>query len=658
MDALSRSCFCYNANASEDAQDDQHHLDNDLANDEAGRKNTANNILANAHAIASTHQADYERDPSVIIDIDDDGDNADDAAVDHRNLSNDLASLLSVPADVPNTREFQDARELQAKLRTALDEYAQMIRKARESNYDYVPCEFASNFLSGATAFLMCFGVGTLTSSALGEPVYGWAISTAMWALSERFIPMIRNTSWGNQHADKSYPLLGNLIQRAARDAVRNMAGIKPRHANDNNQQPSLKDIGCLRAWKGKTLTDDLPYYFYTLCYGLRYTIIAGLNLPATSATSLVSLLAAGTLAGAFTAVTMQYTRRQQCQAAAKSDRFKDQAITKTFAMWKQELEVLETAVKLARILSANRGVKNTATSKFYAYHLEERLKKAIEKANQKENCLGSLKFEFTALFGLKRERGDRRGEVAGKLSEFIAGLLAKGTVLGLSTGWNYAVTMRMLAATANIGGKIGIMWCQNIILIFAFNWRKEAELAYRGLLGVGLGTVDIASKFIYGVAPGEDEDNDNDPDLERGDASIRSVGSTQELGAEYRQRNRKDKKVATQLHSIDGTEDDQADMVYPSSHSDRETPSGVAKDGSTHGIHRGKIVTQGRAKKLENLSALSHSNQSNADADRERNVIQTDSGRTRRASRNEKTEPDSGGGRLDISSSDSESSD
>ncbi|WP_194715385.1 hypothetical protein [Noviherbaspirillum soli] len=653
MDALSRPYCCYNANNSEDVHGDQHHQDDDHANNKTRRKNTTDNILANAHAVATTHQGENQPDPSVTINDDnDDSDDVEDAAADYRDLNNDIASLLAETANIPK------ATELQKELRVALERYRQMIDEAKQRNHDYFPCEFASNFLSGATAFLMCFGVGTLTSSALGEPLYGWAISTAMWALSERFIPMIRNTSWGNQHADKSYPLLGNLIQRAARDAVRNLAEIKPRHATDNNQQPSLKDFNFLQAWKGKTLTDDLPYYFYTVCYGLRYTIIAGLNLPPTSAASLVSLLAAGALAGAFTAVTMQYTRRQQCQAASKGDRFKDQAITKTFEMWKQELELLENAVKLARVLSTNRGVKDTATSKINAYHLEEKLKKSIEKANQKENCLGSLKFEFTALFGLKREQGDRRGEVAGKLSEFIAGLLAKGTVLGLSTGWNYGVTMKMLAATADIGGKIGFIWCQNIILILAFNFRKEAELGYRGLLGVGLGTADIASKLIYGVAPGEDEDNDNDRDLERGDASIRSVGSTQELGAEYRQRNRKDKKLAKRLHSIDGTDDDQADMVHRSGRSDRETPDTVTEDGSAYGIHRGKSVAKDRAKNLENLFALPHSNHPNAAADRERNVIQIDGGQTRRASRRKRNESDSGGDRLDISSSDSESSD
>lgn len=272
MDALSRPYCCYNANNSEDLQYDQHHHDDDHANNKTRRKNTTDNILANAHAVATTHQGENEPDPSVTIKDDDgDSDDVDDATADYRNLNNDVASLLSEIADMPK------ATELQKELRVALDRYGQMIDEAKQRNHDYFPCEFASNFLSGATAFLMCFGVGTLTSSALGEPVYGWAISTAMWALSERFIPMIRNTSWGNQHADKSYPLLGNLIQRAARDAVRNLAGIKPRHANDNNQQPSLEDMDFSQAWKGKMRTDDLPYYFYTLCYGLRYTIIAGL---------------------------------------------------------------------------------------------------------------------------------------------------------------------------------------------------------------------------------------------------------------------------------------------------------------------------------------------------------------------------------------------
>nr|WP_217345953.1 hypothetical protein [Noviherbaspirillum sp. L7-7A]MBV0880310.1 hypothetical protein [Noviherbaspirillum sp. L7-7A] len=559
MDALNRSCFCYNSSASADMSDDQNHFDNDADNNETGGKNNANYILGNAHAVATTNYGVNERDPSVTIDVDDNDDvnGVDDAATDHRNLSNDLASLLAVTADAPQTRELQDTRELQAKLRTALDEYGQMIRQARESNRDYFPCEFASNFLSGATAFLMCFGAGTLTSSALGEPAVGWAISTAMWALSERFIPMVRNTTWENKHADKTYPLLGNLIQRAARDAVRNLAGIKPRHADGNNQGPSLDEINFPKAWWGKMLTDDLPYYFYTLCYGLRYTIIADKDLPATSPASLISLLVAGTLAGAFTAVTMQYTRRQRYQRDPNADQVKGQAITKTLGMWKKELEILEATSQLMHARSASRNSENTADTKLNKYETEEKLNKAIEKARRKATALTSLQFEFTAMFNLKLDTGDRRGEVAGKLSEFIAGLLAKGTVLGLSTAWNYAFTMKMMATATSVAGRTGIMLGQYSMLIVAFNLRKEAELGYRGLIGVGLGIADIVSKKIRGFVPGETDNRNAGLHLERENASIRSVGSTQDLVAEYRRQNRKEKKVANRLRSIDGTEDD-----------------------------------------------------------------------------------------------------
>ena len=656
MDALNRSCFCYNSNVSEDVANDQNHVENDRGNDHPGRTKNANNILTNAHAVATMRRNEYENDPSTIIGVDGSDDGTDDAATVHRNLSNDLASLLSVTADAPQTRELQDTRELQAKLRTALDEYGQMIRQATDSNHDYFPCEFASNFLSGATAFLMCFGLGTLTSSAVGEPALGWAISTAMWALSERFIPMIRNTTWQNAHADTTYPLLGNLIQRAARDAVRNCAGIGRRHADRDNQELSLDEINFAKAWWGKMLSDDLPYYFYTLCYGVRYTIIAGMSLPPTSAASLVSLLVAGTLAGAFTAVTMQYTRRQLYTRDPNADHGKGQAITKTLGMWRKELEILEGAAQLIRIQLASLGDGDIATAKIHALSTQERLNKAIEKARTKANLHTSIQFEFTSLFNLTRDREDRRGEVAGKLSEFIAGLLAKGTVLGLSTAWNYAFTMKMIAATTSVVGRTGIMWGQYGMLIVAFNARKEAELAYRGLIGVGLGIADIVSKKIRGVAPGETDDRDTGLDLERDSTPIRSTGSTQELGAEYRRQNRKEKKVDNRMGLIDGTEDDQANIDHDSSHGDEAALTSIVEDGSSDNIRRDKSLVQGQAKNLVAPPRQSHGIQANSGADSRRNIIQIDNGQARASSQN-KT-PNLDNDRLDISSSDSSSSD
>lgn len=652
MDAMNRSCFCYTANTFEDVADDQNHVDDDRDNDQPSMKKKAANTLANAHAIATTHQDDKQSDPSVTIDVDDDGigGDVDDAASDHESLKNDLASMLSVTSSTPQVRE------LQAKLKTAFDEYGQMIQKARESNLDYFPCEFASNFLSGTTAFLMCFGAGTLTSSALGEPVFGWAISTAMWALTERFIPMVRNTTWENRHADKTYPLLGNLIQRAARDAVRNCAGIDPRHANEKDKGPSLGEIDFLKAWRGKMLTDDLPYYFYTFCYGVRYTIIAGMNLPPTSPASLVSLLVAGTLAGAFTAVTMQYTRRQRYQLNPQGDHVKGQAITKTLGMWKKELEILENAAELMHALSPGRGHEDKADTKFHAYLAQDKFNKSIEKARKKANVLTSLPLEFITMFNLKRSMGDRRGEVAGKLSEFIAGLLAKGSVLGLSTAWNYAFTMKMMATTTSVSGKTGIMWAQYGMLIVAFNARKEAELGFRGLIGVGLGIADIVSKRIRGFAPGETDLSNADPDFERDRAPLKSVGSTLELGAEYRRLNHDNKRASSQPHTTYGAEDDQADMDHDSSHSNERIFTTAVKDDSSESVQHGKSVTQAPSKRLLNLPSPSRGIHANTGANSEVNVTKTGNGETRRASQVRKITSELGGNRLDISSSEESS--
>jgi hypothetical protein len=58
------------------------------------------------------------------------------------------------------------------------------------------------NLVAGGNGFLLCFGIGTLTASALGKPWAALVISPLLWSVTERFIPMIRATSWRNRHAD------------------------------------------------------------------------------------------------------------------------------------------------------------------------------------------------------------------------------------------------------------------------------------------------------------------------------------------------------------------------------------------------------------------------------------------------------------------------
>ena len=373
---------------------------------------------------------------------------------------------------------------------------------------------------------------------------------------------MIRNTTWSNPHADRAYPLLGNLIQHAARDLVRRVGGMQARKstndqsASDGSDAVQLSDISVadfLKAWLGKMSTEDLPYYFYTLCYGTRYSIIAQMNWPVASFASLSTLLLAGVVAGASTATTTHFLRRQLYAPSANGNRFNGQRITKTMAMWKKELAILDLYKQLFSVSNNALAIGQPLEGSQLSQRDIAFLNDAIHKAEQKSRFMTSVWFEMKAMFNLKRGIADPRGEVAGKLSEFLAGFLAKASVLGISTGWNYGFTIPMLEATASAGGKVGIMWGQYGMLIAAFNARKEFELAYRGVLGLGLGTWDVCSeKFacLQTSAPEKAESQGYKPKLP-------STNSTTELMANYKQRTKLPKKASKHRGAMDGGDED-----------------------------------------------------------------------------------------------------
>ena len=666
MDASRKLPFSHTANAYTLGSQGQDRVDNDADNGGRDTEDGTGDILSGAHTRAMARRnaadGDWQPDPSVSIDVSDvdDGDDVDDPVADHKRLSDEFAYLCAVAQD-EEALGAPEVSQLRAALKTALDDYEKMIQQARRANHDYFPQEFATNFVSGASAFLLCFGAGTLTSSALGEPAFGWALSTAMWALTERFIPMTRNTSWNNPHADTTYPLLGNLIQSAARDAVRKCAGIALRHANRGNKEPSFDDINFMKAWRGRMITDDLPYYFYTLCYGLRYTIVAGMNLPPTSAASLVSLLAAGTLAGAFTAVTMQYTRRQRYEPGADGNQFTGQTLTKTLGMWQKEVEILEVSKQLLiKVGSADLATQQTVEKKLNWRKQYKQADAILEKARQKANGASSIWFELTAMFGLKRNTGDRRGEVAGKLSEFIAGLLAKGSVLGLSTGWNYAFTMKMMAATTSVARKAQVMWGQYAVLIVAFNFRKEFELVYRGVLGLGLGMADVLLERCGGGAPTNTDEENVDREFQQNTGTLNSIGSTQDLLADYLQQNRKNKRGTERLGSMDGTDNDGAKADHSDSYAnnDVEVISTIFEENSPDGERSSHSALPGRERNRTSPSTSLHGIQPNASADRNRDAIETADSEFETTFRSNKSNSKPAVKKLDISSSSSEHGD
>jgi hypothetical protein len=575
--------------------------DDDL--DEAILNMDREDNLSRAHKSATTADGWPQPDPSAFAsdDMEDDSDEGPEHAL---NRLEDLAELL---------RQFLPGSENEiVALQNDLAEYRAMIDQCKLDNQDYFPSEFWANFRSGATAFLLCFGPGTLTASALKEPGFGLLISTVLWALTERFSPMVRNTTWKNPHAEGTYPLIGNLLEQAARDAVRKSAGMKPLYAENEDKNVLLSAISWSdfwEAWKGKMITEDLPYYFYTLCYGVRSSIIAGIDisLSPTSPLSLITLLAAGTLAGAFTAVTMQYGRRRCYQSNSEGVPFAGQTVTRTMAMWEKEANLYEQIGKILKSTKAHLKDTNNLKGLILINKREEFFKEAHTTAHRKSRLHSSLLYEFTAMFGRERRSMDRRGEVAGKLSEFVAGLFAKGSVLSLSTLWNYQITMKYMATTTSVFGKAMLMWGQSTALIVAFNLRKEFELAYRGMLGLGLGAVDVAQYAFGGQTATAVDDQDQQMRLGR----LRSIDSTQDLMIGLRgqigtvQKNASDDDNSGGRNEVD-------DGSSGDKENERKSGIPVEVEPTSQELHHDKRSKQSRKRKNTKVTASSASKKSN----------------------------------------------
>ena len=437
-----------------------------------------------------------------------------------------------------STADPATAKEAQA-VNDALDEYAMLLQQTRDSCKTYWPNEFRANLGSGAMAFLLCFGPGTLLASALEMPVAGWATSTVLWALTERFIPMLRKTSWKSYSADIAYPSMAKMIQRAARDAVRSCKGLPPKTypqtVGEKIQFFTAREIldrtpkG--QAWREKFATDDLPYYFYSLCYGLRYTAIAWFALPSTSPISLATLLLAGTMAGACTASAMQHARRQQYVPPEGKGHSSGQSLVQDREKWAKKVKIFQAHINLLDAQGLGDSLDETGNCLEEGSSRNQLLEK-LAIAKIRAHGLYSIGFEIATLFRLKRNPEERRGEVAGKRGELISGTLAKATVLGLSTGFNYVATSHVMKIPG-VGASIGGTWMQSVVLIMAFSLRKEVELAYRGLFGLVQGLHDIlpGKCQVFSSCLGDEEDHSENNDTTTGiPGSLASATSTQDL--------------------------------------------------------------------------------------------------------------------------------
>ena len=367
------------------------------------------------------------------------------------------------------------------------------------------------NLASGLMAFVLCFSAGTLASSAFARPWLALLISPFFWILTERLLPMIRATSWTNKHADTTYPLVMRLVERAARDWIRSLAGcgVKkyPGKTKDDASMTAveyLRTLDIFAAWLGKVGTDDMPYFFYTFFYSVRSLLLtmlatsAFLRTNAGVAVSLCTLLAAGCCAGASTSATFQALRKHAYGFANPKNPNAGQSLVKSRSIWLKEKEFIDAQMKL---LTAHMNSETEEDKLKTLGLILQLMEKDRANAEAKSGFWTSIRFEVGCLFQEKRLIGSNdAGEVAGRRVETAGSFLGKETCLIPSVVFNQMVTIPYNTEGHTLLERILVATLAAVVLILAFGLRKEAEILWRAVIGLLRGLADAIQILSLGA--------------------------------------------------------------------------------------------------------------------------------------------------------------
>ena len=395
------------------------------------------------------------------------------------------------------------------------------------------------NLIAGANGFLLCFGVGTILSNALGLPWLALAISPVLWTLTERLIPMIRATSWRNKHADVDYPHIMRVSARKIRDQVRQMFGLNPKKYLVNGKvliAAQFREILSLfDAWKGKVKTDDLPYFSYSFWYSVRTIILnlcttpAFLKTPGGMAVSLLSLAVSGIFAGASTSVIAQACRRQAYKKENPATWRNGEFLVKSPNVWRAEKKLLDAQFELLDAYAATRPELLTDADFDFS---KAALRMEMLKAGMKSERLTSVVYEISRLAQKKSALGeDGLSEVAANRLDALCGLLGKATCLVPAILFNQLVAMKYTSAQFGLPMGVSVAVALNIVLIMGFSFRKELEFPWRYMIELVFACVDALND-----ARGEIDkyaNNNGAAALEAAGTTTSEVGDTSRCSSE-----------------------------------------------------------------------------------------------------------------------------
>jgi hypothetical protein len=356
------------------------------------------------------------------------------------------------------------------------------------------------NLAAGGIGNALCFGIGSTITILSGSAATGLVVNMVAWTFAEPLISMLRATTVTNPCLDR-YMVRQRLQARAAREWLDGASALEKNRRfpwEDRatgevqwlNAAEWLNKTSWLSLWSGKYLTDDLPYYGYSVAYGIVNPMpeIAGTHLYSGStagglATNIGSRVGAGIIAGALIHACVQWQRAAHAGQTGGAE-----VVTKTRSVWEEE------AAYLALLLKDIDNKRNTPDINPLEQGALLELRHSVQlwhdKATAKSGRCSSVLYEWRAMLQSKREAMGIDREVPGKRLDTAASFLGKGLcqVAGVAVG--------ALGAEAIKSTTPWVRWTGYLVPPLAgigaggFIIRRELEVAARVMFGAAQGVV------------------------------------------------------------------------------------------------------------------------------------------------------------------------
>jgi hypothetical protein len=357
------------------------------------------------------------------------------------------------------------------------------------------------NLAAGGIGNALCFGIGGTMAILSRSAAVGLVVNMVAWTFAEPLFSMLRATTVTNPCLDH-YMVRQRLQARAVRewlDGTSTLVQNRKFPWEDRvtgevhwlNAAEWLDKTSWLSLWSGKYLTDDIPYYGYSVANGIVNLMpeIAGAHLYSSATTmglmtNIGSRVSAGMTAGALIHACVQWQRAVHAGQTGGTE-----VATKTMSLWREEAAYL---LLLLKDIDDKRNTPDISRLEQEALvELRHSVQLWHDKATAKSGRCSAILYEWRAMLQSKREAMGIDREVPGKRLDTAAGFLGKGLcqVAGVAAG--------TLGAEAIKSTTPWVRWAGYLVPPLAaigaggFIIRREHEVTARVMFGVAQGLLN-----------------------------------------------------------------------------------------------------------------------------------------------------------------------